>query len=322
MLKQNLNRLIFLFLLGSFFWSLTSCDPLEEKKNLTGEYKKVPGFLYDLEHPDTIYQLPKDLKEISGIDYFKKDRIACIQDEKGNIYIFDTKKGKVISKLDFGKDGDYEDVAIVGDDAYVLRSDGTLFEVRNFEKKPKKTKKFNTPLHHKNNTEGLFYDEARNSLLIACKGSPSIKKEKSYAGFKAVYRFDLELKTLIEKPVYLIDFAKIDSAKAAGSVTEFFTKIAMKLKLSNGSNFYPSGLAIHPLDKDKIYMLSSIGKLLLVMDTSGKLLNIIELDMRIFNQPEGICFSEDGVLFISNEADSGGGNILKFTPTTNTLKKH
>jgi len=321
--KQNFNRLIFLFLLNPLFWGLTSCDLIEEeKKNLTNEYDEPPGFLYDLAHPDTVYQLPGYLKEISGISYFKKDRIACIQDEKANIYIFDTQKGEVISKFDFGKNGDYEDVAIVKDDAYVLRSDGTLFEVRNFETNPKKAKKIKTPLSQKNNTEGLFYDEDNNSLLIACKNSPSIGKEKLYTGFKTIYRFDLELKTLLEKPAYLIDFSKIDSAKAIGSITELFTKAAVKLKLSDGSGFHPSALAIPPFDRKKIYLLSSGGKLLIVMNTSGKFLDIVELDSLIFNQPEGICFSEDGILFISNEAASGGGNILKFKPRLNTLKKH
>jgi len=323
MSTSNYNRLIFLFLLSPLFWALSSCDLLEdEKKNLFEEPEENTGFLYDLEHPDTVFQLPRYLKEISGISYLNKDKIACVQDEKANIYIFDTKRGEVTSKIDFGKNGDYEDIAIVKNDAYVLRSDGTLFKVENFEANPKKAKKIKTPLSHKNNTEGLFYDKNTNSLLIACKNSPSIEKEKPFNGFKAIYRFDLKMKTLIEEPAYLLDFSKIDSAKGTGSVSEFFTNAAVKLKLSNGSSFYPSAIAIHPFDTEKIYLISSVGKLLIVLNTSGKLLDIIKLDSRIFNQPEGICFSEDGILFISNEAENGGGNILKFKPCLNTLKKH
>ena len=43
-------------------------------------------------------------------------------------------------------------------------------------------------------TEGLFYQKNTNSLLIACKSSPSINKNESFNGFKAIYRFDLSNK--------------------------------------------------------------------------------------------------------------------------------
>lgn len=321
--KQNFNRFIFLFLLSSFFWGITSCNfQQEEKKQMTEESGKNAGFLYDLASPDTVFQLPSYLKEISGISYFQKDKIACVQDEEANIYIFDIQRGEVISEFDFGKNGDYEDIAIVKNDAYVLRSDGTLFKVEDFEANPKKAIKIKTALGQKNNTEGLVYDENTNSLLIACKDSPSIDEEKPYTGFKAIYRFDLELETLIEKPAYLIDFSKIDSAKVTGSVADFFTEAAIKLKLSDGSNFFPSAIAIHPLDTEKIYLISNIGKSLVIMNRSGDILRIINLDSRVFNQPEGICFSENGDLFISNEAVNGGGNILKFKLISNTLKKN
>ena len=321
--RQNFNRLIFFFLFISLLGGLISCTFLnDEKKNLFEEPAENTGFLYNLEHPDTVFQLPDRLKEISGISYFKKNKIACVQDEEAILYIFDTQRGEVISEFEFGKDGDYEDIAIVKNNAYILRSDGTLFKIKNFETNPKKAKKINTALRQKNNTEGLCYDTYTNALLIACKNSPSIEKEKPFNGFKAIYRFDLKIKTLIEEPAYLLDFSKIDSAKDTGSVAEFFTNTAVKLKLSDGSRFYPSAIAIHPFDTEKIYLISSIGKLLLVMDRQGTITDVIKLDSRIFNQPEGICFSENGDLFISNEAENGGGNILKFKPCLNTLKKH
>jgi hypothetical protein len=52
--------------------------------------------------------------------------------------------------------------------------------------------------------------------------------------------------------------------------------------------------------------------MLTVFDRTGHLKNVIALDKRIFQQPEGMCFDQYGNLFISNEANGGTANILKF----------
>ena len=284
-----------------------------KQKHFTENTMKENHFPYDIKNPDTVYHLPGYLEEISGISNYKKNKIACIQDEKASIYIFDTKKRKIKSKYDFGNDADYEDIAIVEDNAFVLRSDGTLFKIKNFETGQNKTTKIKTSLSKKNDTEGLFYDKSTNSLLIACKESPSINSEKLYAGFKAIYRFDLKNNRLIEKPAYLVDLSKLDNLKGTGTIGKYFIGIAKKLKfIDDISIFHPSGLAIHPIAKEYIYIISSIGQLLIIMNKQEEILSIIELDKRIFNQPEGICFSENGDMFISNEGKNGAGNILKF----------
>ena len=138
-----------------------------------------------------------------------------------------------------------------------------------------------------------------NALFIACKESPSIRKEKLYEGYKAIYKFDLENNQLIEEPAYLLDSSSIDSLIVTGTVEKLFIETAKKLKLAaNDTNFYPSGIAIHPFDNGDIYIISSIGRLLMIMNNQGLIKDIIELDQGIFNQPEGICFSENGDLYI------------------------
>lgn len=323
MQKLIQSKLIRILIVGLLFVGLFSCDLIEkEKQESEKKSEKRTAISYDFKNPDTIYQMPNYLKEISGIAYFGENKIACVQDEKAIIYVFDTEKGKVISEYDFGKNGDYEDIAIVKNDAYVLRSDGNLFKIKNFAAHPKKVIKIKTPLNHKNNTEGLFYDSLSNSLLIACKESPSIEKEKRYDGFKAIYRFDLKSKKLMKEPAFLIDLTKRNKAEEGGAITAFFTETAIKLKLSDGSGFFPAAIAAHPIDSNKIYLLSSIGKLLIVLNKQGEIIEINELDRRLFNQPEGISFSEKGDLYISNEGINEGGNILKFTPIYNSLKKN
>jgi sugar lactone lactonase YvrE len=70
-------------------------------------------------------------------------------------------------------------------------------------------------------------------------------------------------------------------------------------------------LAIHPIYGD-IYIISSVGKLLIILNRHGKVQNVEELDPKLFRQPEGICFSPKGDMFISNEGQGGKGYIVKF----------
>jgi hypothetical protein len=270
-------------------------------------------FLYELGNPDARYKLPDYLEEISGMSYYGKGKIACVQDEKANIYVWNLEQEKISKKYDFGSDGDYEDIAVVDKTAYILKSDGDIYRIKDFKKKDRKVKKFNTPLKEKNDCEGIAFDPLSNSLLIACKGSPSIDKEKLYEGYKAVYQFDLEEEELGKDPYFLIDLNKLDSYIDRNVFNRISVKVAKRLRLiESETSFQPSGVAIHPLYGD-IYLISSVGKLLIVLNRRGKVQDVKELDEKLFRQPEGICFSPSGDLFISNEGQGGKGYILKFT---------
>jgi len=269
-------------------------------------------FSYDLEKPDTRYELPAYLEEISGLSYFGKGKIACVQDEKAHIYILNLEQEKIIKKYDFGGDADYEDITIVDKTAYVLRNNGHIYRIKNFKKKDRKVKKYNTPLKEKNDTEGMTYDPLSNSLLISCKGSPTIDAENQYLGFKAIYKFDLEDQELDKTPHFLIDLERLDNYIDHSVFSRLSIKVAKRLRLVDSeTSFNPSGIAVHPLNGE-IYIISSVGKLLVVLNNNGKILDVKELDPKAFRQPEGICFSPTGDMFISNEGKGGKGYILKF----------
>ncbi len=272
---------------------------------------------YDLDHPDEKYSLPMYLEEVSGLAYYKQDKILCVQDEKANIYILDLNKGKIESQYDFTKDGDYEDIAIVDETAYVIRNDGCIFGVENFNKKSRKVKEHKTPLSERNDTEGLTYDKISNSLFIACKGSPAIFKDGISEGYKAIYKFDIEKMELDHEPIFLIDLNRLDNYKDHNMFKEYSIKIAKKIHLiESETSFQPSGIAIHPL-YGEIYIISNIGKLLIILSRQGKVMDIQDLDIEVFRQPEGICFSPSGDMFIANEGQGGNGYILKFNLQNN-----
>jgi uncharacterized protein YjiK len=163
----------------------------------------------------------------------------------------------------------------------------------------------------------MAYDALTNSLLIACKGSPTIKDEADLSGNRAIYRFDLEEKELIKEPLFLINLEELNSYRDESSFSKFSRQLAKTFRLvESETSFMPSGIAIHPEYGD-IYLISSVGKLLIVMDRRGKIIDIHDLDPAMFRQPEGICFSAKGDLYISNEGQGGKGYILKFKPLTN-----
>jgi uncharacterized protein YjiK len=284
------------------------CNPAAENEDLMEDVHDY----YHLESPDARYVMPEYLKEISGLSYYGKGKLACIQDENANIYVWNLEKQKIIDTYEFGKDADYEDIAVVDKTAYIIRNNGTIYRVSNFKKKDRNVQIYKTPLKGKNNTEGLAYDPLTNSLLVACKGSPSIDGENSYEGRKAIYKFDLEEEELITEPYFLIDLEHLGSYIDQSVFTRFSVGIAKRLHLiESETSFQPSGLAIHPLYGD-IYIISSVGKLLVILNRKGMVLDVKELDPNEFRQPEGICFSPSGDMFISSEGQGGKGYILEF----------
>jgi uncharacterized protein YjiK len=84
------------------------------------------------------------------------------------------------------------------------------------------------------------------------------------------------------------------------------------IKDSDGNKtFAPSGIAIHPITSE-IFVISSQGKKLLILSPEGKKNALIELNPKNFVQPEGICFTPNGDLFISSEGVNSNSYILKF----------
>ena len=101
------------------------------------------------------WQLPEILNEVSGIVWLSEETMACVQDEDGVIFIYDLKDKKITDKIEFAGPGDYEGIAVRSNNAYVMRSDGTIFEVENFRTKKIKVKTIETRFTSKNNIETL-----------------------------------------------------------------------------------------------------------------------------------------------------------------------
>ncbi len=252
---------------------------------------------YDLTAPAAVIKLPKILREISGLCKIDAHTVAAVQDEDGEIFFYDLRTKEIVRKLKFDKDNDYEGIACTGDDLYVLRSDGKLFEVRNFREDDPKVEDYKTDIPVKDN-EGLTYDPKRNRLLIAGKSEP---KGDKYDDKRAVFAFDLDSKKVNKDPAYIFDEEIIEN---------FVKKEKPEIKdLSIKIN--PSGIAVHPLT-DRVYVLSGRDNFLYIFNHDGTPEGIFNLSRRLFKQAEGIAFSENGEMLIANEGGKGKAVLLRF----------
>lgn len=289
----NRPQICRLALIGSIICLVLACGPTKTKSDAT-EKVALPNapIPYDLGKPTETYSLPKDLREVSGLSYYKPGKLAMIQDELAVVFIYDLKSRSVVDEHVFGRKGDYEGVEYVDGALYMLRSDGELYH---FEPTDgikilgngvdiRHTK---IELPGKNDVEGLGYDPQLNALLLATK-DPARNPAN-----KVIYFYDLKRATLWQGPILKQEaLAEIAGDKPTEEVK-------------------PSGIAVHPKTGD-YYVLASNGHRLVVMNRNGKLLSSVGLDSKLLPQPEGICFTPDGTLYIASEGAEKKGKLFSF----------
>lgn len=286
-----------------FFFLLVSLG-LDSTPLLTG---------YNFNEPVSKDVLPVVLHEISGLAIVDPNTIACIQDENGILFFYDTKTHKIKREIAFGLNGDYEGITLVDKSLFILRSDGVLFEIKNFSSAKFSIKTYATQVPALNN-EGLCYDAANDRLLIGAKGR--INKDPLYKDQRIIYAFDLKTKSLNKKPVFQLNINDINiSAKLDG-----FNFTKRKDKKGNvievGLKLNTSEIAIHPVTK-QLYVLSATDHCLFIFNMNGKLETITRLNPNIFNKAEGLSFFANGDLMISNEGQEHQPTLLRFNYQSN-----
>lgn len=248
---------------------------------------------YDLSYPDAKFVLPGILHEISGLTSVTSTTVACIQDENGILFLFDTEKKAIIKQIPFHTNGDYEGVTIAGKRIFILNSSGNIFEIDDFESSNFKVTRYQTGIPAKDN-EGLCYDENKNMLLIGCKGKIEGDAKDKDKHSREIYGFNLDSKTLIKNPIYRFDLKTIRKITGIDKI-----------------DLLTSDIAIHPITR-KLYLLSSADNLMFVFEKNGNFEKIVKLNPKLFPQPEGITFLKNGDMFISNEGREKNATILRF----------
>jgi len=254
----------------------------------TSAQKKKLG--YDFLKPDDKMELGKHLHEISGMSWVTdKNMIMAENDEKGDIFLVDFKNKKDdFKKIKFGGKGDYEDIVHTKSADYLLVSSGSIVEVMTKDSTVTSSEEYNLGLQ-KNEFETLYHDADENSLIMICKQCDH-EKDK----IRNAYRFDLSTHKFYPDPFFTIGIETI-----------------RQMLKDDQSEFKPSAAAINPIT-GKLFIIASVGKLLVIADKKGNVEEVFRLDPELFNQPEGMTFAPNGDLYISNEGGEGIATILKF----------
>lgn len=247
---------------------------------------------YDITKPQTI-QLGSKLDEISGICWINDSLMLANNDESGRIFAINLANLNDLEyrNVKFGEKGDYEDIIKVDSAIYLLLATGKIVKVTGYHNDDAVQSTVVGELPGiENEFESLYYDKDVNSLVMICK---DCHKEKNK--FRSAYRFDLAKNQLIDSPYYQIQMDQI-----------------RKILEKNEVDFRPSAAAYNPVDQ-KIYIVSSIGKLMVVINKKGKVEQAFGISGIVFPQPEGITFADNGDMYISNEIGSEpAATLLKF----------
>ena len=283
-------------LIYSFLLLLASCEVASETYQ-----QSLSNFPYDLKNPDLKVKLDKDLTETSALSLSPNEELLLtLNDEEGKLFYIRKKDGKIEKEVDFGKKGDYEGVELVNGLIYIIESKGDIHEIGIEEEEKKSDELYKTFLKTEDDIEGLGYDAEQNQLLLACKSC-----RKRYDDERVIYGFDLATKELKEKPVRRIH---------KDSMRQFLrqhTNINSMIHKMLAKSFAPSAIAIHPITRDW-YVLSSVGKMLVVLDTNGSIKYIEKLSPKLVKQPEGLCFDTNGTLYMTSEGDGSKGRMLRY----------
>ena len=242
------------------------------------------------------WELPSILNEISGLSYLGNNEMACIQDEDGVIFIFNLETSKITSRIEFGKAGDYEGLAVAEDTAYVLRSDGKIYEVKNFRSDAPEIDTYQISGLDINEVESLEIDLENNRILFA------VKEYNNRKDTKGIYAFDLTTKSLEKGRYFTLDGSDEIYKKLVGGRSSRIIR--------------PSAIRFHP-KSGELYVLEGNQPKLIILDENGDEIKIHILNTETFPQPEALDFDEENRLYISNESRRQPANILRIKLNTN-----
>lgn len=260
---------------------------------------------YRLDKPDQVFVLPEKLEEISGLSALSTTRLLCNEDETGTLYVYNVEEGRLEETIAWGKDKDYEGVAVRENVAYVLQSNGNIYEVRDFMGSKLSVREYKQDRLKDCDAEGLCFVPGTNRLLIACK-------EGKEAEARHIHAFDLEKESLEAVPYRKLSFKEMEDKLLDTDLDKLSLSLQKFLNPKGESGIlFPSGVAIHPITNE-LYIVSAKSKLLVVYTARGELKDIFELRNEHFLQPEAIAFTPNGDMYIGNEGNGGKPNILKF----------
>ena len=235
--------------------------------------------------------LPRELREVSGVALLEDGRIVVHNDERGRIYVIDPKRGVILKHFSLGDrplHGDFEAIAVRGQDIFLLQSNGEIYRFREGGSKARVPyARYDTKLGKECEFEGLEAEPASDALFLLCKTS-SKKDERDKI---VIYRWQpgngrQPSLSLITVPV----------AFAAGS--------------NDWKRLSPSDMTIDPATGHWV-IIAAREKALVELTPEGHVVRSMKLPSSL-QQPEGVAITRDGLIIISDEGVKNAADITVF----------
>jgi uncharacterized protein YjiK len=230
--------------------------------------------------PVAMWIMPPELREISGLVLTPDGRILAHDDEVSKIYAIDPRTGVLLKQFTLGSGirGDFESIAMAGNNIYLLESDGVLYQFQEGDDGAGVPYSV-VDLHLKKQCEfeSMVYQADSNWLVMPCKNA----KDKSLEHNLVIYRWKLDGPQNSRLSMITIPFAQL-----IGS--------------NKWKSLHPSDITIDPATGNFV-MITSHEKALIEMTPTGDLVRSEPLPEG-HNQPEGIAITKDSILMVSDEA--------------------
>ena len=240
--------------------------------------------------PLALWVMPPELREISGLVLTSTGTILAHDDEVGRIYEIDPKSGIILKRftLNGAPHGDFEAIAIAGNDIYLLQSNGKIYRFAaggDGQQVPYAV--FDTRLGRECEFEGLAFEADSSRLVMACKKAMGKARKNNLV----IYRVPLPLNNQ-SRPTML----EIPMARVVGANT--------------WKAFEASDITVDPTTGNYV-LLASHEKGIAVITPAGDVVRAEPLPSG-HNQAEGIAITRDGILIISDEATQTPAHITLY----------
>jgi uncharacterized protein YjiK len=234
--------------------------------------------------PDTVWALPKTLREISGLATYQ-GRLLAHDDEIGRVVSIDPRTGRVSPwrTLRGAVRDDFEGIAVIGATAWLITNTARLYS---FPVAPSAAPAgfalTDTGLGRRCEFEGLAADTG-GVLLLPCKALP-----KGQGGI-VIYRWDTKRGALATPATIVVP----DVALAKAGVT----------------GLRPSSIERDPMTRH-LLILSSNPAVLVELNAAGGVVALVQLKKH--PQAEGMALAANRDLFVSDEGGTGSATLARY----------
>jgi uncharacterized protein YjiK len=247
---------------------------------------------YDFDTPAARSRLPRSLDEISGLAVASDGRVFAHADERAEVFELDQTTGRIVKRFSFGAPavrGDFEAITLAGDRIVLTTSDGILYagiegsdgEAVPFTVTP-------TGIGRSCEVEGMAYDPAGPSLLLACK----VPRVRALRGYLTVFRWSLDRRELAAGPALRVPLSRITAPLGV-------------------AEFHPSELVRDP-ESGHYLLLAARARALAEIAPDGQLVRGVRLRADLHRQAEGLAVRRDGSLLVADEGAGGRATLTTY----------